>query len=167
MNKDTAIGIIGSVVLVAAMVVVFVYERNNPPAGTGDATGAENHIAMGSLSGSVNVRSSSSMTDNITAVGPTNVTFHLHWTATNGRDSMQVSVTPPTGSNVSAPASMAGDSGDLSITAHIVDGVTAWGNWTIKVDFTDASAMTLPGGVNNPTAMTDSKVSYTIDVKFA
>lgn len=165
MNKDTVIGIVGSVILVAAMVVVFVYERNNVQAAPDVATPPTTHVAVASLSGAVPVSKSDSKMDNITAVGPVTITFNLKWTAQamDSKDTLKLTITPPMG-NVTAPAPVSGDTGDLSVTVTVPAGTVLQGNWGVAVEFTKATPGTLPGGVMNPAATTDSSVSYTVTV---
>jgi hypothetical protein len=165
-NKDTVIGIVGSALLVAAMVVVFAYERANAQVATGEDL--EPAIAQSSLSGSVAVGSSDTKTANITAVGPANVTFHLSWSANNGRDTLRLTVTPPPGSGMQASTSTPSDSGDITVTIPVPAGTENAGNWTVKVDFTAAAPDPLPGGIPPPAGgMTDASVSYEVAVAFA
>lgn len=167
MNKDTVIGIVGSVILVTAMVVVFVYERNNVQATPDVATPPTTHVAVASLSGSVAVSKSDSKMDNITAVGSTDIKFHLTWTATNGKDTLKLTVAPPKG-NLTAASSTPTDSGDVTVTVHVPAGTVVRGDWTVQVDFTTATPAPLPGGIQPPAGgMTDSTVSYTVAVAAA
>lgn len=168
-NRDTVVGIVGSSLLVAAMVVVFVYERANAEAlddeGEGDLTAA---IAQSKLSGTVNVGSSDTKTDNITAVGPSNVTFTLTWTASQGSDTLRFTVTPPSGSDLAPMTSSAENDGSISLRVTVPANHESQGLWSVKVDFTAATADPLPGGIPPPAGgMTDSSVSYSVAVAFA
>jgi hypothetical protein len=163
MNKDTVIGIIGSVVLVTAMVVVFVYERNNMPAAP-VVTTPVTHVAVASLAGSVSLSGRDAKMDNITAVGPTDVKFHLTWTATNGKDTLILTVTPPKG-NVSAVTSAPTDSGDATVVVHVPAGTVLRGDWKVQVEFTSAKPTPLPVPIQPPAGgMTDASVSYSVGV---
>ncbi|MEA3136896.1 MAG: hypothetical protein QOJ26_1244 [Thermoplasmata archaeon] len=167
MNRDTLVGIVGSALLVAAMVVVFVYERNNAQAALGDDA-LVTHVGEASLSGSVAVGQSDSKTDHIAASGPANVTFHLTWTAGNGRDTLKITATPPVGSNLTAKSSQAENDGAIDLVVSIPADGESDGNWTIKVEFTQAAANPLPGGIPPPAGgMTDSTVSYKVAVAVA
>ena len=166
MNRDTAVGIAGAVLLVAAMVVVFAYERDNAQASSAAPVAA--HLANAKLTGSVARGASDSKTDHIAQAGPANVTFHLTWTATNGKDTLTITATPPPGSGLKAATSQATDSGSASVTVPIPANQASDGNWTIEVDFAQATPAPLPGGVSPPVGgMTDASASYTVDVKVA
>lgn len=167
MNKDTLVGIVGSALLVAAMVVVFAYERANAAEVRDNGEGLTPSIGQASLTGTVNVGSSDTKTSDITAVGATNVTFMLTWTASQGTDTLRLAVTPPAGSDITARTSQAEDDGSITVTVPVPADYAAQGNWTLKVDFVSAEPDTLPGGVTPPVGgMTDSSVSYTISVAF-
>lgn len=169
MNKDTLIGIVGSVVLVAAMVVVFVYERANAEVADDTDDNMVASIAQASLSGSVAVGASDSKTNDITAVGPSNLTFTLAWSAAQGSDTLRLTVTPPSGSEgLNTMTSQAENDGSIKLTVQIPAGHASHGNWTVKVDFTQATPDPLPGGISPPMGgMTDSNVSYTVAVAFS
>lgn len=161
------VGVVGSSLLVAAMVVVFVYERANAEVldEEDELTAA---IAQASLSGTVGVGLSDTKTDNITAVGPSNVTFTLTWSAEQGTDTLKLTVTPPSGSGMGMVASVAEDDGSITVRVTVPDGYAAQGNWTVKVDFLSAEPDTLPGGVSPPAGgMTDDSVGYKVAVAFA
>lgn len=172
MNKDTLVGIVGSVILVAAMVIVFAYERSNAVAtddGAPDDMAAtfNNHT----VAGSVGVGASDTKMDNFTVDGPTNVTFLLTWSATNGRDTLRLTVMPPPGSEmVEGATSEASDEGTISLRVAVPAGGWASGEWTVKVDFTEANPDSLPGGIDPPVPppmSTDSSVSYSVAVSSA
>ena len=166
MNKDTVIGIVGSALLVAAMVVVFVYERAN--AEVGDEEGLTASIEQPSLSGTANVGQSDTKQANITAVGPSNVTFTLTWTAEQGSDTLKLSITPPSGSEIAAKGSSNEDDGSITVTVPVPADYMGQGLWSVKVDFVSARPAPLPGGVSPPAGgMTDSSVSYSVAVAFA
>lgn len=161
------VGIVGSSLLVAAMVVVFVYERANAQ-GLEDDEDLAASIAQSTLSGTVNVGSSDTKTDNITAVGPSNVTFTLTWTASQGSDTLRLTVTPPSGSGLAPMTSTAEDDGSISLRITVHAEHESQGLWSVKVDFTAATADPLPGGIPPPAGgMTDSSVSYSVAVAFA
>lgn len=169
MNKDTLIGIVGSVLLVAAMVIVFAYERANAEVASDGDDDLVASIAQASLGGSVAVGASDTKTNNITAVGPSNLTFTLTWTASQGSDTLRLTVTAPSGSTgISAMTSPAEDDGSITVKVPIPADYAGQGLWSVKVDFTQATPDSLPGGVSPPVGgMTDSSVSYTVAVAFA
>lgn len=163
MNKDTVIGIVGSALLVAAMVVVFAYERANAQVADPDELTAS--VAQSTLSGTANVGQSDTKMDNITAPAGTNVTFKLTWTQGNGPDTLKITATPPAGSGITAKSSP--NENDGSITLVVAVPMDAVGDWSVKVDFVSAQGGTLPGGIANPNAPADTSVSYSVAVSIA
>lgn len=164
MNRDTTIGIVGCAILVAAMIGVFTYERATAQAsGAGIATRSV-PIVGPTVDGSVQLGKSDTKIANITATSATNVTFHLTWQATNGKDSLKITVAPPTGSGITEGAvSGAQDSGDISVTVRVPAGASPAGGWQVKVEFTNAAPAAMPGGIQPPTPppnSTDASVTY-------
>lgn len=161
------VGIVGSALLVAAMVVVFVYERANAEV-LDDDENLTASIAQSSLSGTANVGQSDTKQANITAVGPSNVTFTLTWNAGQGSDTLKLSITPPSGSQIAAKASANEDDESITVTVPIPADYMGQGLWSVKVDFMSAEPASLPGGISPPAGgMTDSSVSYTVAVAFS
>jgi hypothetical protein len=118
MNKDTVVGILGAVILVAAMVAIFYYEGTQAPAGT--ATGGGGNLPPGTTfretsaagpSASGNAQGGTPAEGDI-MVNATNVTaieFTLTWiddvpdpTTASGNDEFSVTITTP--DNRSLPA---------------------------------------------------------------
>lgn len=170
MNRDTVVGIVGAVILVTAMVGVFYYERSvaATPNGEGDGGPATNSTSGPIVSGTVAVGATDSKLANVTATSARNVTFTLTWTATNGADTLQVTVAPPTGSGIMEGAvSEPSDSGEIVVTVEVPEGATPTGEWKIDVTFTQATPDPLPGGIPPPTPppnSTDASVDYSVAV---
>lgn len=167
MNKDTWIGILGSLVLISAMVGVFVYERASAQAAS-DAPGDETTagIAGPTLTDTVAIGETETSLANVTATSARNVTFTLAWTATSGRDTLKLTVAPPTGSGIpEGGASDGEDDGEIVVPVLVPEGASPQGQWEVKVEFVRAEPDLLPGGVPPPSPVpseTDSSVKYTI-----
>lgn len=167
MNRDVVTGVAGAIVLVAAMVGVFVYERNvaiaagtaqTPPTGplVLDGPGLEGEVALGATEDALL---------NLTTPGMTNVTFTLTWTATNGRDTLRLTVAPPTGSGVEEGAvSEPEDDGEITVTVAVPNtsptGTLGAGDWKVSVEFVDASPDTVVDPPVTPPGTTDASVSW-------
>lgn len=165
MHRDAVVGVVGAVVLVVAMVGVFSYERARAPGldGEGESLGDE---AGPTLEGSVQVGKSDVKVANVTATSASNVTFHLTWKATNGKDTLKLTVAPPTGSGIEEGAvSEAVDSGEVTVTVRVPPGASPEGGWQVTVEFVKATPAALPGGVPPPTpppGSTDASVAYKV-----
>lgn len=172
MNRDTVIGIVGAAILVTAMVGVFYYERNAAPVGPGAATGTAGNMTGPSVTSSVAVGQTDTKIVNLTQTTAANVTFHLTWTATNGRDTLKLTIAPPTGSGITQGAvSEPSDTGDITVTVPVPAGANPSGGWEVKVEFTSAS----PGNVGPatppvqppspvPVGQSDANVDYQVAV---
>lgn len=162
MNKDTWVGIIGAAILVTAMVAVFAYERGIAPSATAAAAAANE--TMPTHDGSVALGATDTNVLAFTATGVVgNVTFHVTWKATNGKDTIHVEVAPPTGSGITQGAQDMKDTGDVTLTVPVPAGATVLGGWQLKITFTQATPAPLPGGIPPPTpppGSTDTNVSY-------
>lgn len=170
MNRDTVVGIVGSAILVAAMVGVFWYERSVAPVGDAAPTDAGGDPATppSPVAGTVALGETATTLVNVSSANATvrNVTFQLTWSATNGRDTLKLTVAPPPGSGILEGAiSEPTDSGDVSVTVQVPEGATAVGVWEVKVEFVRADPDPLPGGVPPPTPppnSTDESVAYSV-----
>lgn len=169
MNRDTVVGIVGSAILVAAMVGVFWYERSVAQVGEAPDDAGGNPVAPPSpVTGTVELGETATSLVNVPAANASvrNVTFRLSWTAENGRDTLKLTVAPPPGSGIpeggmSEPA----DTGDVSVTVRVPEGATAVGVWEVKVEFVRADPDPLPGGLPPPTPppnSTDGSVDYSV-----
>lgn len=166
MNKDTWIGIVGCFILVAAMVGVFTYERANAQAaGTGPGTVTE--LAGPTISDTVALGDTKTSLAEFNATSARNVTFTLMWSATNGRDTLKLSVAPPTGSGImEGGVSPEEDDGEITLTVQIPEDASPQGAWEVKVEFVRAQPDPLPGGVPPPSpvpAQTDASVAFTVE----
>lgn len=106
MKKDLVIGIIGTVILLAAMVGVFRYEA----AQRGDAyevSWTTRDVSLAPLDGGTNEGETTAASVNVTELNVTAVEFVLEWQddATTQPDSFNVTVTSPEGVTRSATAS--------------------------------------------------------------
>lgn len=165
-NRDVVIGIAGAAILVVAMVGVFVFEHDNAQANT---TGGASPAATAgpTVTGSVAVGKNDVKIANVTATNATNVTFHLTWKATQGKDTLKLTVAPPTGSNITAGAvSEAKDTGDITVSVAVPTGANPAGGWKVQVDFVKADATPVGGVITPPTPAggTDASVSYTVAI---
>lgn len=169
MHRDTVIGIVGVVILVAAMVGVFTYERGQAADLTGPG-GTVANLTGPSDDGSVAVGSSTDVTMSINTTGLTNITFTLAWTPGNGVDTLKLSAAPgnDTGLTTGFESSEESD-GEITLTIPLnntaTDGKVGTGAWQLTVTFVSAS----PGGplpVSPPVAppgSTDSAVDFTVE----
>lgn len=167
MNKDTVIGIAGAVMLIAAMVGVFAYERANAevPDEGGEPT-PEASIGQETLTGNVDLGSSVTRTNNITAVGPSHLTFVMTWSASEGSDTLRLTVTPPADSGLAQRASQEEEDGSITVRFAIAAEHVSHGDWTLKVDFTRATPDDVAGIPPPAGGTTDSTVSFGIGTMF-
>lgn len=169
MNRDTLVGIVGCVVLVGAMVGVFWYERSTAEAAA--APGTVTEIAGPTLDGTVGVGETATELAEFTATSARNVTFTLTWSATNGRDTLKLTVAPPTGSGITEGGmSQEEDDGHITLAVEVPEGASPQGPWEIKVQFVSAEPDPLPGGVPPPSpvpAQTDASVDFTVETSLS
>lgn len=171
LNKDTVIGIVGSIVLVAAMIGVFTYERSQANAGAFAVTWESVQSDGPTAEGSTPLQQSTETTVDITQTNLTSVDFTVAWTPTQGTDTLRVTVTPPEGSGLNATDPVEGDSGSITVTVPIPNEVPTverasgadesdatarlagthastlgTGTWTITVEFVSATGVVpVPG----------------------
>lgn len=170
MHRDTVIGIVGVVILVAAMVGVFTYERgqagNLPDAGSGSTT----NFTAPAESGTVALGATEDVDISLNQTGMTNVTFTLTWTATNGVDTLRLVVTPANDTGLTSGfESDAEDDGEITLTVPVPNtnaaGTTGVGNWRVSVEFVSADPdLPAPDPVPPPPGTTDTEVDFTIDI---
>lgn len=168
MNRDTLIGIVGCAVLVGAMVGVFWSERTTAlAAGAGPGDGRVTGIAGPALEGAVAIGETKTELAQIDAATARNLTFTLTWSATNGRDTLKLTIAPPTGSGIpEGGMSEEEDDGEITVTVRVPEGASAAGQWEVKVQFVSAEPDALPGGIPPPDplpAETDASVDYTVE----
>jgi hypothetical protein len=132
MNKDTVVGILGAVILVAAMVGIFYYEGTQSPqavAGGGPGTGPfavawkTNTTSLPDLTGqSAEGDAGSPQVVRVAQSNITKVEVVLTWTddvANSGPDQFQLTVRSPSGQTLNA----SGDSGSVSVLFNPVNAV--------------------------------------------
>ena len=141
MHRDTVIGIVGVVILVAAMVGVFSYERNQA-AGLNGTGGELTTVSGPTLSETTAVGATSEQVLALNQTGMTNVTFTLTWSAANGVDTLQLVVVPPAGSGLNETQSEPESDGSISFTVPVpntgADGQLGVGDWQVSVAFVSA-----------------------------
>lgn len=189
MNKDTIVGIVGAVALLAAMVGVFKYEGSQAQSTLGsqsfDLTWTTEDAAGPSVDGTSPLRGATEETLVIGDANITRITFTLTWTATAGADTLKLTVVPPEGSGLAANTSSEENDGELDLVFDIPNTVppaatvfgnseehaksrladtntklAGTGNWTVTVEFVDATGVVpLPGA---PPVQQDQQVSWTV-----
>lgn len=154
MDRDVVVGIVGAVVLVAAMVGIFFYERSVAPVADADGGGAATNATSASASGTTAVGEST--TETVFLSGG-NATFTLTWTpGQQSTDTLGITVTAPDGTQ-SAPVE--GSTSPLEVAL-----AGPAGNWTIEVAFVSASG---PAGGVGPAAGVGADTSVSWDVAAA
>lgn len=145
MNRDTLTGVVGALVLVGAMVGVFLYERANAAeAGIGNPSDSPlplvNATAPGpSTTGVAALGGDTTKVLPISQGNLTRVAFTVTWTATNGKNTLQVRVEPPAGAGP-AVESEAEDDGSLEVAVTLPSNLTAphqagTGDWKVTVAY--------------------------------
>jgi len=173
MHRDTVIGIVGVVILVAAMVGVFTYERGQASGMLGPGGGATENVTGPSQTGTVAVGASEDVDLALDQTGMTNVTFTLRWTPGNGVDTLVLHVAPSNGTGLATGYdSEPEDDGEITFTIPVnntaADGTLGVGAWRATVDFVSSSPSTPigPPPVSPPVAppnTTDASVDFTVD----
>lgn len=123
-TKDTIIGVVGAVILVAALTGVFYYEGSSAEGAGGgsqwDVTWATETEEGPSADGSTDEDETTEETLAVSATNMTDATFTLTWTDDQGSpDTFNLTVTSPTGETRSAE----GDSEEISVTFEGVNEV--------------------------------------------
>lgn len=128
MNKDTVVGILGAVILVAAMVGIFYYEGTQAPGGSAAAGGSgpfavtwkSDMTSLAAVSGQSQLGQSASQTVNVTAANVTKAEFALTWTndqAPIGPEKLTLTVKAPDGKTYTA----SGDTGTVTVLVSPVN----------------------------------------------
>lgn len=163
MNKDTVVGILGAVILVAAMVGIFYYEGTQAPAGAGVATGGAGPLSLNWTTSSVAGPSARGQTTegdsteervNVSAANLTRIEFVLEWAddvMNSGPDVFNVTVTSPAGDTLTGT----GRDGRATVTFSPVNPVptatrgsqadlerlrttNGTGTWLVVIELSDA-----------------------------
>jgi hypothetical protein len=159
LNRDTVIGIVGAVILVAAMVGVFQYERTLAPGSLGGDL-VLGTVTVANATGTTVITQTSEETLNVTQANMTNVTFTLKWTvdpvaqgAPASTATVSLEIVPPPGSNLTGNLTAQGTSGTIEVKTAIPNAkptsgpiTMGAGEWTAKVKFvsSDNPTTTLP-----------------------
>lgn len=170
MHRDTVIGIVGVVILVAAMVGVFTYERSQAGSLPGEDDGAAANFTAPALSDTVQLGQTSEQLVTLNQTGMTNVTFTLTWTAgANSLDTLRLVVAPPNGTGAPVESDPEED-GEITITVPVgntdASGTLGVGDWQVVVEFVSARADTAvgPPPVDPGLPVTDESVDFNVDV---
>lgn len=171
MNKDTVIGIVGSVVLVAAMIGVFTYERNQANAGAFAVTWGTEDATGPTAEGSTALTETSQATVDVAQTNLTEVAFTVTWTPAQGTDTLRVTLVPPDGSGLNASEPVQSDTGTILVSVTVPNPVPTvdraaganeadatarlaqahastlgTGTWTVSVEFVSATGVVpVPG----------------------
>lgn len=169
MNRDTITGIIGAVILVTAMVGVFQYERGR----ASDVVGAGGSFVNATLAGptlsdATPLGEATEANVTITQLNLTRVAFALSWTASNGRDTLVLHVTPPEGSGLDPVQSDPSDSGTIEVAVDVPNASPAaggasavgTGDWQVVVEYVSGSGLSPVPGV--PPVQPDETVSWSL-----
>lgn len=142
MHRDTVIGIVGVVILVAAMVGVFTYERGQATVTDGTPGGALANFTGPTSEGNVAIGATADNDVVINQTGLTNITFTVTWSpGANAVDTVRVIAQPANDTGLStAYESEAENDGEIVITIGPLnntgpDGRLGTGNWRISVEF--------------------------------
>ncbi|MFA5862240.1 MAG: hypothetical protein WDA16_11160 [Candidatus Thermoplasmatota archaeon] len=169
MNRDLVIGIVGAIILVAGMVAVFSYERDAADTNVPGGAGALVNATGPTTTGTVDLGKSAEKLVTMNGTHLRNVTFTLTWKATNGKDTLKLTVSPPAGvpeGAVSEPK----DTGTITVTVPIpaTDNATLGaGDWKIKVEFTRADAGTPVPLPTAPPGTTDASVAWSVATTYS
>lgn len=167
MNKDTVVGILGAVILVAAMVAIFYYEGTQVPGGTGGAGGTGGGAGGNALyrtstaaGPTASGQNTEEVTVDITQANVTAINFTLTWTddvAQSDPDTFRVTVTGPTGTTYEGTAE-GSDGGEgvvvrispinsVPAAANAAPATLGQGTWTVSVELVGAGQV---GGAPAP-----------------
>lgn len=153
MDRDVVVGIVGAVVLVAAMVGIFFYERSVAPIPAAEGAAPSMNATSATASDTTAVGSS---TEKMLALDGGNATFTLTWTpGDRSTDTLGLTVTAPDG-RVSDAVESSASPIELTFAGPA-------GNWTVEVAFVSAEGPA--GGVPGPAGGVgaDTSVSWSLD----
>lgn len=167
MNRDTVIGIVGVLILVAAMFGVFKYERDRAADALGGGDLATTTLAGPEASGTSPLGQSADATVALNQTGMVNVTFTLRWTPSAGVDTLRFSVAPSQATGMTEGAqSEAEDDGEITLTIPVnntgANGALGVGDWQVSVEFVSASTGLPAEPPIAPPGSTDTQVSWTV-----
>lgn len=170
MHRDTVIGIVGVVILVAAMVGVFTYERGQASDLLTGPGGETMNFTAPAVTGNVAVGSTSENLVTLNQTGITNVTFTLTWTpGANSVDTLVLVVAPPNGTGDPVESSPESD-GEITLTIPVANtgagGTLGVGDWQVVVEFVSAELSTpVQPPIQPPVGPSpDTEVDFSVDV---
>lgn len=180
MNKDTVVGILGAVILVAAMVGIFYYEGTQAPSGvaTGPTTPGAPPGGSANLTVSDGPRLASdgsqpagaTVTKNVTInqTGVRRVEFTLTWTddasqPPGGPDTLKLTVTPPSGAGAGAKSDER-NTGSIALTFENLT-AAASGQWMVSVQVTSTGDPATPVPPPVPLPVSDTGNSWAVATK--
>lgn len=180
MNKDTVVGILGAVILVAAMVGIFYYEGTQAPTGVANGPGgpATNPSVRANLTTVDGPKLSSDgsqpagpgVTKNVTInqSGVRKVEFTLTWTDDNsaapgGPDTLKLTVTPPSGAGATAKSDSK-DTGTITLSFENLT-AAASGQWAVTVEVTSTGDQAPPVPSPIPLPISDTGNSWSLATK--
>ena len=154
MNRDTVIGIVGAVILVAAMVGVFQYERTRAPDSLSGLV--LQTVPIANATGATVVTATSEEAINVTQANMTNVTFALKWTvpppapgAPASQATVSLEIVPPPGVNATGERAAQAASGSVEVKLQLPNPKPAsgpvtlgMGGWTAKIKFVSSTSPT-------------------------
>lgn len=171
MKKDVVIGLVGTAILILAMVGVFRYEAMQGGGSSFEVSWPTSTVAGETREGGTNEGESSSETVDVSTLNLTKVAFALTWTdnmANSGPDVFVLTVTSPTGES----KSVEGGSGTLEVVfdnlsrpppdvrmlgpsegdvagraARDYSSTAGTGAWNVTVELRDAGDLAPVGGV--------------------
>lgn len=172
MHRDTVIGIVGVLILVAAMIGVFSYERNQAAQG-GDISGfVLANLTGPSLDGDVALGAEDAQTLTINQTNLTRIVFTLTWTpGATSTDTLQLIVAPANGTGLQNGTESAAESdGEITVELLVpneapVSGPLALGagDYQVTVRFVSATLSGAPTTPVPPPAGVDQNVAYRVE----
>lgn len=165
MKKDTVIGLVGVIVLVAAMVGVFRFEQGQVAGLTTASAFSLANETLDAVSGTVAVGATESHLVNVTQANVTRVSFTVTWTPGQGStDLVNVTVRPPEG--MEAGGQQESDSGSVTVTVDVPNGRPAgapltlgMAEWKVDVKFVSSQG---PAPAGLP-VLADTSLSYALE----
>lgn len=188
MKRDTIVGIVGAVALIAAMAGIFQYEKSQPASTLGskafDVAWAIEEANGPTTTAATPLGETTETTVEVAQANLTRAKFTVTWTAQQGTDTLRVVVTPPAGSGL-APGETRADSGEAVVEIEIPNEVPpefrmfansegeararlaaqntqtlGTGTWTIAVTFEEASGVVPVPGL--PPVGADTEVQWDV-----
>lgn len=172
MHRDTVIGIVGVLILVAAMVGVFTYERGQAANLLGDGTLALANLTGPSLEGTANVGAEATDTLTIAQTNLTKITFTLTWSAgQTSENTVELMIAPANGTGLTEGVTGGPESdGEITVELLVPNAeptagplATGVGDYEVTVRFVGASVAGAPGQVPGGTPLTDGSLTWNLE----